>query len=306
MGVCIRVPATTANLGPGFDTFGMALSLYNTLEVDWSSENLQIDVTGDGADLVPVNNTNTVYRAMQLVFERADQTALLDKRGLYIRIHNEVPVTRGLGSSATAIVGGLWAANELLGHPLSVDELLNLAVQLEGHPDNVAPAILGGIVVSGRVKEKVYAKRFTPPPGMKCVVAVPDFQLATKTSRKALPPAVPYGDAVSNVNRVGLMVAALMDGNLEMFCELMEDRLHEPYRTPLVPGMKEAIAAAREAGAMGAVLSGSGPALIAFCRDGAAAIGNALQSGFAAEGIESTILHLQPAEEGVAVLASIS
>ncbi|GAX90886.1 homoserine kinase [Effusibacillus lacus] len=306
MGVCIRVPATTANLGPGFDTFGMALSLYNTLEVDWSSGNLQIDVTGDGADLVPVNKTNAVYRAMQIVFERADQTALLEKRGLYIRIHNAVPVTRGMGSSATAIVGGLWAANELLGHPLSVDELLNLAVQLEGHPDNVAPAILGGIVVSGIVKEKAYAKRFSPPPGMKCVVAVPDFQLATKTSRKALPPAVPHGDAVSNVNRVGLMVAALMDGNLEMFCDLMEDRLHEPYRTPLVPGMKEAIAAAREAGAMGAVLSGSGPALIAFCRDGAAAIGNALQSGFATEGIESTILHLQPAEEGVAVLASIS
>lgn len=306
MGVCVRVPATTANLGPGFDTFGMALSLYNTVETEWSAGNLQIEVTGEGAHLVPLNETNTVYRAMEQVFEKAGQLPLLREKGVRIRIRNEVPVTRGMGSSATAIVGGLWAANEMLGQPLARQELVEMAVGLEGHPDNVTPAIFGGIVISGMIHDKIYAKRFSPPAGMQCVVAVPNFQLATRTSRKALPPAVPHADAVRNVNRASLMVAALAEGNLQMFCKLMEDRLHEPYRMPLVPGMKEAIARAKEAGALGAVLSGSGPALIAFCKQGAEEIGDALQAGFRSEGIESDILQLTPAEQGVAVLTSIS
>ncbi|WP_018132436.1 homoserine kinase [Effusibacillus pohliae] len=305
MGVRVRVPATTANLGPGFDTFGMALSLYNTVEAAWSSGGLQIEVTGDGAQLVPVDETNAVYQAMRSVFELAGQASLLDERGLSIRIHNEVPVTRGMGSSATAIVGGLWVANELLGQPLSKGKLLQLAVELEGHPDNVAPAIFGGIVAAGMVGGKVYVKRFSPLAGMQCVVAVPEFQLATRTSRKALPPAVPHADAVSNVNRASLMVAALVDGDLELFCELMEDRLHEPYRMPLIPGMKEAIARAKKAGALAAVLSGSGPALIAFCRGEGADVGAALQSGFRSEGIDSNILYLQPAERGVEIFHSI-
>ncbi|BCJ85947.1 homoserine kinase [Effusibacillus dendaii] len=307
MGVSVRIPATTANLGPGFDTFGMALSLYNTLEADWSGNGqLRIEVTGDGAHLVPVNETNTVYKAMQQVFMEAGENELLTERGLHIRIHNNVPVTRGMGSSATAIVGGLWAANEMLNYPLSEQKLVELAVRLEGHPDNVTPAIFGGVVVSGVVNEKVYVKRFSAPIGMRCVVAVPDFQLATRTSRKALPPALPYADAVHNVNRASLMVAALSDGNLQMFCELMEDRLHEPYRMPLVPGMQKAIQFAREAGALAAVLSGSGPSLIAFCQEGAEQIGEALQKGFRSEGITSAILHLTPAAKGVAGVTPIS
>lgn len=306
MGVCIRIPATTANLGPGFDTFGMALTLYNTIEADWSAGSLEIEVIGNGADLVPRNNTNTVYQAMHAVFETAGQASVLEEKGVRIRIHNEVPVTRGLGSSATAIVGGLWAANQLLGQPLTEQQLVQMAVKMEGHPDNVTPAIYGGVVVSGVNREKVYVKRFSPPAGMQCVVAVPDFQLATKTSRNALPPAVSHADAVHNVNRASLMVAALVDGDLEMFCTMMQDRLHEPFRMPMVPGMRTAIERAQEAGALGAVLSGSGPALIAFCREGAAEIGAALQSGFQTEGIDSTILSLAPAEQGVALLTSIS
>ncbi|MFC4769124.1 homoserine kinase [Effusibacillus consociatus] len=304
MGVCVRIPATTANLGPGFDTLGMALSLYNTLEAAWSSGSLEFEVTGDGAELVPRDATNVVYQAMHSVFEKVGQASLLEERGVRIHIHNNVPVTRGLGSSATAIVGGLWAANVLLGQPLSEDELVHMAVEIEGHPDNVTPAIFGGIVVSGMVNGKVYSKRFSPPPEMSCVVAIPDFQLATKTSRKALPPAVSHADAVHNVSRSSLMVAALVEGNFDMLCNLMDDRLHEPYRMPLVPGMKDAIARAKEAGALAAVLSGSGPTLIAFCKERADRIGTALQEGFQAEGIGSEIMILSPAEQGVEIFSS--
>lgn len=306
MGVSVRIPATTANLGPGFDTFGMALSLYNLLEVDWGSGELRIEAIGEGTDLVPTDDTNTVYLAMKEVFAKTGRESVLDERGLHIKIHNNVPVTRGLGSSATAIVGGLWAANELLGFPLPEAELVEMAVKMEGHPDNVTPAIFGGIVVSGIVNDAVYAKRFAVPKEMKCVVAVPEFQLATRTSRKALPPAVPYEDAIHNLNRASLMVTALADGDLHRFCSFMEDALHEPYRMPLVPGMKEAIARAKQAGALAAVLSGSGPSLIAFCEGQEEAIGQAMAEGFRSEGVRADIFHLAPVEQGVASLNRIS
>jgi homoserine kinase len=306
MGVCVRVPATTANLGPGFDTFGMALALFNTIEAEWTAHGLQIDVTGSGADLVPVDNTNAVYQAMCMVFEKAGHAPLLKERGLRIRIHNEVPVTRGMGSSATAIVGGLWLANLLIGQPFSTEELVQMAVEVEGHPDNVTAAVFGGIVVSGMVRNKVYSRRFTPPDGLQCVVAVPDFQLSTKTSRRSLPSLVSHSDAVHNLNRASLMVTALADNNLEMLCDLMEDRLHEPYRIQLVPGMKEAVIEAKRAGALCTVLSGSGPSVIAFCREGAPKIAAALQAGFQTSGIDCSTLCLSPAEQGVAIVTAVS
>jgi homoserine kinase len=306
MGVRVRIPATTANLGPGFDTFGMALSLYNTLEVDWGNRGLQISATGNGTHLLPTDETNTVYLAIKEVFAKTGKEVLLQERGLTISIHNQVPVTRGLGSSATAIVGGLWAANELLGYPLSETELVEMAVKMEGHPDNVTSAVYGGIVVSGLLDHSVYVRRFSPPSGMKCVVAVPDFQLATRTSRNALPSAVPYADAIHNLNRASMMVAALADGDLHMFCSLMEDKLHELYRMPLVPGSKEAIARARQAGALSAVLSGSGPSLIAFCESDEESIGEAMQEGFRNMGVEAEIYRLTPVEQGVASLSCIS
>lgn len=306
MGVRVRIPATTANLGPGFDAFGMALSLYNILEVNWGNGGLQISATGNGAHLVPNDETNTAYLAIKEVFTKTGKEILLQERGLTMTIHNQVPVTRGLGSSATAIVGGLWAGNELLGFPLAERELVEMAVQMEGHPDNVTSAIYGGIVVSGTLNHSVYVRRFSPPPGMKCVLAVPEFQLATRTSRNVLPPAVPYADAIHNLNRASLMVAALADGDLHMFCSLMEDRLHEPYRMPLIPGSKEAIAGARRVGALAAVLSGSGPSLIAFCDSHAESIGEAMREGFRNMGVEAEIYLLTPVEQGVASLSCIS
>lgn len=298
MRVRVKVPATTANLGPGFDTLGMALSLYNVIEAESWPGGIQIEVSGEGRELVPCARNNVVYEAIQRVYERMG----IRMRGVRLHIHNEVPVTRGLGSSATAIVGGLLAANALCGSLLTQEELLEMAVALEGHPDNVAPAMLGGVVVSGVIDGKTYAKRFAAPPGLHCVVATPQFQLSTALSRRVLPSTVPFSDAVHNLNHVALLVSSLSDGDLSLFGRVMHDRLHEPYRKKLIPGMEKAFHAAREAGALAAALSGSGPSLIAFCLDGQSGpVGQALQEAFWEEGVESRIFHLLPEERGAQV-----
>lgn len=299
----VRVPATSANLGPGFDTMGVALNLYNEMEVVTGGvEPLEITVTGDGAEHVPLTHENIVFTAMQLVFEQAGQ--LLPH--LHIHIHNEVPVTRGLGSSATAIVGGLLMANSLLGDRFSLEELLDLADTMEGHPDNVAPALFGGFTVAGRIQDRVYFKKWPVPDTLQCVVAIPDFQLPTSVSRRALPPGVPYADAVHNLSRVGLLVAALADSDLELFGLAMQDRLHEPYRMSLVPGLVESTEKAKQAGALSAVLSGAGPSIIAFCTDHATHIGEAMRDTLLNHGISSHILYLRPIAEGATVVEQVS
>lgn len=298
MRVRVKVPATTANLGPGFDTLGMALSLYNEIEVEPWTGGVKIEVSGEGKDLVPRATNNTVYQAIQKVYERIG----IRMRGVRIHIHNEVPVTRGLGSSATAIVGGLVGANALCGNLLTEEQLLDMAVALEGHPDNVAPALLGGVVVSGTVAGKTYAKRFEPPKGLRCVVLTPDFQLSTTASRRALPSSVPLKDAVHNVNCVALLVSALAEGDLELFGSVMQDRLHEPYRKRLIPGMEDAFIAAKEAGALSVALSGSGPSLIAFCTRDYEQVGHAMRQAFQNRGVISRVIQLVPEAKGAQII----
>jgi homoserine kinase len=298
MRVRVKVPATTANLGPGFDTLGMALSLYNEIELEPWPNGVKIEVSGEGKDLVPRATNNSVYQAVLMVYERIG----IRMRGVRIHIHNEVPVTRGLGSSATAIVGGLLGANALCGNILSESQLLEMAVQLEGHPDNVAPALLGGVVVSGVLQGKTYVKRFDPPQGLHCVVLTPDFQLSTLASRRALPAQVAFRDAVHNVNCVALLVSALAEGDLELFGSVMQDRLHEPYRRKLIPGMEEAFVAAKEAGALSVALSGSGPSLIAFCTQEFERVGHAMREAFTRAGVSSRVLHLAPETGGARVI----
>ncbi|GIM44578.1 homoserine kinase [Collibacillus ludicampi] len=300
MRVRVKVPATTANLGPGFDTLGMALSLYNEIEVEPWTGGVKIEVSGEGKDLVPRATNNSVYQAIQMVYERIG----IRMRGVRIHIHNEIPVTRGLGSSATAIVGGLLGANALCGNLLTESQLIEMAVQLEGHPDNVAPALLGGVVVSGVVGGKTYVKRFNPPEGLRCVVVTPDFQLSTLASRRALPASVAFKDAVHNVNCVALLVSALAEGDLTLFSSVMQDRLHEPYRRKLIPGMEEAFAAAKGAGALSVALSGSGPSLIAFCTSGYEHVGHAMRAAFQNAGVTARVLQLFPEKNGAQVLHS--
>ncbi|KEO82652.1 homoserine kinase [Tumebacillus flagellatus] len=324
MGVRIRVPATTANLGPGFDVFGMSLSLYNILEFEERpNRSVRIEVSGEGVEDVPrVPDYNLAYRGFARYFSVRGRQA----PGVRLHIHNEIPVTRGLGSSATAIVSGLCAAYLLDGCQFDREELLRLAVEIEGHPDNVAPAIYGGFVASGlytsdfapesasssRLEKKTVSRprlhtlRLTPPAGLCCVVAVPGYMLSTGLARRALPEQVPFSEAVQNVRNASLLTAAMATGDLAMiervFADAMADFLHQPYRFPLIKGGVEAAQAARNAGAFAVAISGSGPSLLALTTANATEVGDAMRRTFAQQGVPTRILQLKPETSGVHVL----
>lgn len=290
--VRVQVPATTANLGPGFDCLGMALKLYNTVELSVTPSGLHIEVEGEGKDDIPGDENNTVYKAAQVVFK------LVGYRppGISIKLVNNIPVARGLGSSSAAIVGGMMAANIISGNTLSEKSILNLAINMEGHPDNVAASVLGGIVVAVPAEEEIKCLRLASPRNIRIVVAIPDFTLATGVSREVLPKQVPMQDAVFNLSRVALLVSTLYTNDLNQLGTAMEDRLHQPYRADLVPGMKKVFAAARLAGAKGIALSGSGPTIIAYADDNVDLIVKAILDTFRQNNVSarSMVLDISP------------
>jgi homoserine kinase len=294
----IRIPATTANMGPGFDSFGMALQLYNEIEVEQIPEGLLITADGEGSHHVPLDDKNIVYQSIRYVFYKANQAL----PGLAIHIHNEVPITRGLGSSATAIVGGVLAANQLLDNRFEMKELLEFATALEGHPDNVCAALFGGFVVSAHHGSQVAYKRFDIPSQLTCVVAIPEFQLSTAASRNVLPAMVEFRHAVANVSSAGLVVAAFASGDLSLLKAAMKDMLHEPYRMKLIPGMDQAVELARQAGALGVALSGAGPSIIAFCDGRHDQVSDALAEGLRAAGTDCQVRVMLPDSFGAKVL----
>lgn len=276
------VPATTANLGPGFDCLGLALSLTNQVTFNVIGDGLSIKVYGEGAESIPTDNTNLVFRSADRLFEQVGRRP----PGLEIIQRNQIPVSSGLGSSAAAVLAGILAANTLLGFPLTDSELLTLATEIEGHPDNVTPAFYGGLTLSLFDGEELIVEHI-PVPDMTVVVVLPAFYLPTIEARTALPAQVPISDAVYNASRVGLLVRALETGDYSRFRIAMQDKLHQPYRMGLIPGMEAAFKGAIEAGAASVALSGAGPALIAFAADGHQAIELAMKRGFEAAGLES-------------------
>ena len=290
--ICIRVPGTSANCGPGFDSIGLACTVYNDLELSLKREpGLSIEVTGEGAQNIPCDSRNIVWRSVQYLLRKAGK----DKEypGAVIRMENHVPLSRGLGSSATAIVSGLKAANVLIGNRFNRRELLQFATDIEGHPDNVAPAIFGGFTISTVTDGDVECFYFRPKFNLKLVVAVPDFPLATKKARAVLPAVVPIQDAVSNIGRAAMMVAALCRGNEKFLKNVFADKLHQPYRAELIPGMYDVFAAARQAGALGASLSGAGPCLIAYVlerKNVADKVGKAMQRAFSKHSVNAKIM----------------
>jgi homoserine kinase len=256
----IRVPATTANLGPGFDCLGLALDLWNTVEIETIDRGLQVEVDcPEGVD-IPRNRDNLVVYGMDAVYRLAKKK----RPPCRIRVTTRIPIARGLGSSSAAIVGGLIAANSLLDNMYSRDELVTIATRIEGHPDNVAPALLGGLMVAAMEGKQVTVARFPVPRELRCVLFVPDRILLTKKARGILPKRIPREDAIYNASRVALWIAALRERRWEWLESATQDRVHQPYRAKLVPGMYALFDAAMKAGARGAALSGAGPSIIAF------------------------------------------
>lgn len=289
--VNVRVPATTANMGAGYDTFGMAFAMYNTVVLRRlaNSKAIRLENIGGHTKSMEQVKENLTVRAARRVFEIAGERFA----GLEFKMYNEIPVSRGLGSSSAAIVGGLVAANMLLGDPLTKDELLEIAVDLEGHSDNVAPALYGGFVSSCQRGGKTIVLRLTPPERLRAVVAIPDFYLSTSRARKILPQEVRREDAVHNIQCAALMVGAMATGNLELFSAAFDDRLHQEQRYRLIRGAKRVLRAARSAGALAAGLSGAGPTLIAFTDGNGRAIMKAMQRAWQFSGVQAKVVLLE-------------
>ena len=258
--VKIIVPATTANLGVGFDCIGAALSLYNEFKFSLNTTELKIKVRGEEAEKVSTEANNLLYQSFVRLYQQIDRSV----PSVEIEIKLGVPLARGLGSSATAIVGGLLGANYLAGNPLNQSEIGELAIALEGHPDNVVPALLGNCQLS---VEKMGNWQICPIPWHQeivPVVAIPDFELSTEEARSVLPTEIIRSDAIFNISRMGLLVRGLATNNGNWLATALEDKLHQPYRQNLIPGYQEVKKAAIAQGAYGMAISGAGPTLIAL------------------------------------------
>lgn len=300
--VKIKVPATSANLGPGFDFLGLALDLFNIVEFT-PAEDWLITAEGYGAKKLSGQKDLLVCQAVKKVFAVTGESL----NGGVIHLTNNIPDVGGLGSSASAIVGGLAAANTYLGEPLTKDELLYLASEIEGHPDNVAPAIFGGLV--GVVKENTcsgqdsYSYLKIPfPMELQVVLAIPEISVATTEARKLLPSHVPFSEAVFNLTHTGLFIGACYANRLDLLETAMQDKLHQDRRAVLIPGFHSVIEAASENGAIGVALSGAGPTIIAFSKpDPIQAVGEGMVSAFAAHGIKAHWLSIAINNDGYIV-----
>ncbi|AII49831.1 homoserine kinase [Synechococcus sp. KORDI-52] len=305
--VVVDVPATTANLGPGFDCLGAALDLNNRFamrRIEGGGERFELIIEGTEGSHLRGGPENLVYRAAQRVWKAAG----LEPVALEARVRLAVPPARGLGSSATAIVAGLMGANALVGEPLSKEKLLELAIDIEGHPDNVVPSLLGGLCMTAKAASQRWrVVRCEWMQGVKAVVAIPSIRLSTSEARRAMPKAIPVGDAVVNLGALTLLLQGLRTGNGDLISDGMHDRLHEPYRWRLIKGGDQVKQAAMEAGAWGCAISGAGPSVLALCcEDKGPAVSRAMVKAWEAAGVASRApvlnlqtsgSHWQPAED---------
>lgn len=262
--VKIRVPATSANIGPGFDSMGIALGLYNYVTAEETDTGkLEIEILDESKKFLPENENNLIYKSMKKVFDMVDYTP----KGLKLTLENNIMVTRGLGSSSAGIVGGIVAANKLCGDKLSTNEMLKLAADIEGHPDNVTPALLGGFTVNVQTKYSIkYVKNDLSEQDLRFAALVPDFYLKTKKSREVLPKSVSHNDAVYNTGHSALLTASLMSGKYENIRTAVGDKLHQNYRKRLIPNMDSLFRLCYDNGALGVYLSGAGPTIIAIIK----------------------------------------
>lgn len=298
----VRIPATTANLGPGFDCMGLALDLWNSFELRPGGTGVQVESHGEGANGLPKDASNLIAATM---LDEARRLGAKAPENATIVCHNTIPVASGLGSSSTATLAGLLFAHALALHekgddPAAIDReaVLERAVEIEGHGDNVAPALLGGFVIVVPDASGVLTQRIPHLP-IKTVVCVPEYHYLTSQARAALPGSYSKADAIFNIGRAMLVAEALRAGDDSMLARAMSDRIHEPYRLPAIPGAPEAKRQAAEAGAVCVALSGAGPGIVAFAREGYDRIGRAMNEAFAAAGLRSRYWILDATAQGV-------
>jgi homoserine kinase len=289
-------PASTANLGPAFDCLGLALDLWNETEIAIGDET-RIEIEGEGAEALPRDESHLVIRVARALYAHLDEAP---PAGWQLRARNRVPLNSGLGSSAAATATGLLAANRLSGARLPLDELLTIGAAVEGHADNLAAALYGGLMLVNQNGEKLRAQRIDILP-LSCVVVLPEVQISTQEARAALPRQVPLADAVANIGRSLALLEALREGDIAAMATAMQDRLHQLYRMPLIPGAQEALEAAQAAGGA-AALSGAGPSLIAFVEAGREkAVSEALRAPFAERQISTRMYRLSSTARAAAI-----
>lgn len=303
----IRVPATTANLGPGFDCLGMALKLYLNLEMEETKEGFVIEYRGEGAEKFSTKKKGEtlIWKSINLISKRAGKD--IHKKGLKMRVFNEIPITRGLGSSSSAIIGGIVGAARLYNIDLTDREILELALTLEGHMDNITPALIGGLTLAYKTgREEIKWTKIKTPPDLRIVVAIPEFTLNTREMRKVLPQKVALSEAIFNLSRSALLVNALQNSDWDVLAEAMEDRLHQPYRAPFIPGIEDMFSQIKKTGLAGIALSGSGPSVVSFTKAGSEeAISKIMKDAFLNSGIACRILVLEADLEGTKAVCSI-
>jgi homoserine kinase len=296
--VTVRTPASTANLGPGFDCLGLALDLWNETHFELSGSELIIEISGEGEDRLPRDERNLTVRAFKRVYE---EVSLPMPKGLRVTSKQEIPPSSGLGSSAAACLAGLLGANTLLGEPLKAEMILQLGAEVEGHADNLAATLLGGLVLVTKNDWRFVARKLECAP-LQAILVLPESNLSTREARKILPAQVPIQDAVFNIAFAIGVVEALRTGDIPALAAAMVDKLHQPFRLPLIPGAAEALAAAQQAGAA-AALSGAGPGVIAFTEEGREkGITEAMRAPFAKRGVKTEQYLLRSTEKGATAL----
>ena len=292
----IKVPATTANMGPGFDCLGMALDIWNTVEIEVGGSG--IEITGQGSNDLPKNHSNLVYQRFSQIYNilgKSPPSALL-------RCHNEIPLDRGMGSSAAAVVAGLLLANTVSGSHFTSGQLLDIAAEIEGHPDNVAPAILGGCQIVVKDHDVLVTSHVPLPNDLKTVLFIPNTPMPTSEARSVLSSEISREDAVFNISRAALLVHALAVGDLKHLAIATDDKMHQPARQSVFYPMKNIFRAAMDAGALGVFLSGSGSTVLALTIDRAFTIGYEMADAAAKSGLGGEIKVSKPTPSGAYVL----
>lgn len=294
----IKVPATSANLGPGFDVLGVALDLYNYLEVSIANEDKITYFGSQSFESLPQGRNNLIHSSISKVFEKLK----MEIPKLELKVEINIPTSRGLGSSSSAIIAGVFAGNLLTGEKLSKKELLDIANEIEGHPDNIAPCLLGGMITSLCEDKKVYTKNITTSLDLKFVVVIPNFELSTEKARKILPKELPYADVIFNLSHLSFFINGLMQNDAEMIKIGMKDQIHEKYRSELITGFKEVKNIALANKALSVVISGAGPTILALTLENEHEIGQAMQNKWKEFGIRAEYKVLKIDTEGTKII----